>query len=138
MEHDGRGHIRMKNNLLQPAYGRLRGHQNKLRQASLTSFVPLLLFMFVITATANAQEQSGDVSAGRQLAQAECSACHDGRGNMPAGRRAPSLSAVAAMPSTTSMSLRVFLRTPHANMPNYHLSEQEIDDIVAYILSLRR
>jgi hypothetical protein len=41
------------------------------------------------------------------------------------------------MPATTSMSLHVFLLTPHANMPNYHLTPQEIDDVVAYILSLR-
>ena len=30
------------------------------------------------------------------------------------------------------------LLTPHANMPNYRLTSEEIDDIVAYILSLRR
>jgi mono/diheme cytochrome c family protein len=36
------------------------------------------------------------------------------------------------------MSLRVFLQTPHANMPNFQLSRAETDAIVAYILSLRR
>jgi mono/diheme cytochrome c family protein len=36
------------------------------------------------------------------------------------------------------MSLHAFLLTPHANMPNYRLTSEEIDDVVAYILSLRR
>ena len=42
------------------------------------------------------------------------------------------------MVSTTSMSLRVFLQSPHGNMPDYRLSREQIDDVVAYILSLRR
>jgi hypothetical protein len=36
------------------------------------------------------------------------------------------------------MSLHAFLLTPYANMPNYRLTSQEIDDVVVYILSLRR
>jgi hypothetical protein len=36
------------------------------------------------------------------------------------------------------MSLHAFLLTPHANMPNYRLTSKEIDDVVVYILSLRR
>ena len=46
--------------------------------------------------------------------------------------------AIAALPSTTSMSLRAYLRTPHANMPDYRLSREELDDIVAYLLTVRR
>jgi hypothetical protein len=53
-------------------------------------------------------------------------------------QQGPSLAAVAAMPSTTSISLHAFLMTPHANMPNYRLTAQEIDDVAAYILSLRQ
>ena len=41
------------------------------------------------------------------------------------------------MPSTTSVALKVFLKTPHATMPNIILSEAEIDALAAYILSLR-
>ncbi len=42
------------------------------------------------------------------------------------------------MPSTTSMSLRVFLQSPHGNMPDYRLTREQMDDVVAYLLSLRR
>jgi hypothetical protein len=49
---------------------------------------------------------------------------------------APPFQLVARQPSTTELALRVFLRTSHAGMPNILLSEAEIDDIVAYIVSL--
>jgi hypothetical protein len=45
--------------------------------------------------------------------------------------------AIGEQKSTTALSLRVFLQTPHAQMPDLHLSRDEIDDLAAYILSLR-
>lgn len=50
----------------------------------------------------------------------------------------PSFQSVADMTSTTALSLNVFLRSNHKNMPNIMLSEAEADDIIAYILSLKR
>jgi hypothetical protein len=41
------------------------------------------------------------------------------------------------MPSTTSMSLHAFLMTPHGQMPDFASTRAQIDDVVAYILSLR-
>lgn len=87
-----------------------------------------------------AQAQAGDAREGRALAQAWCSACHVVE---PQQRRAgndavPSFAAVARMPSTTSLSIRAFLQTPHPPMPDLKLSRTQIDDIVAYILSLRQ
>ena len=58
-----------------------------------------------------------------------------GRG--PASDAVPSFAAIAAMPSTTAMSLRVLLRTPGDRMPDLALSREETDDLVGYILSLR-
>jgi hypothetical protein len=42
------------------------------------------------------------------------------------------------MASTTAASLRVFLSTPHARMPDYNLTQREIADLSEYILSLKR
>jgi hypothetical protein len=42
------------------------------------------------------------------------------------------------MKSTTQMALQAFLQTPHSQMPDLHMSGEEIDNITAYILSLRR
>lgn len=112
--------------------------RRRIRYRALVTILALSsLLMDFATAPAIAQVPSGDVIAGRQLVQASCGTCHEERGALSAPQKGPSLKSIAAMPSTTSMSLHVFLLTPHANMPNYRLSPQEIDDVVAYILSLR-
>jgi mono/diheme cytochrome c family protein len=49
----------------------------------------------------------------------------------------PGFAAIAAMKSTTELSLQAFLQTPHDHMPDWRLSRQQIDDVVAYIMSLR-
>jgi len=40
------------------------------------------------------------------------------------------------MPSTTELTIKVFLRTSHAGMPNIMLSKEEADSLAAYILGL--
>ena len=88
--------------------------------------------------TARAAEWPGDPVAGLALARAWCANCHvlqDSESAVATG--APSFKAVAANPAVTPMSLRVFFQTPHQRMPDFHLSNSEIDDLSAYILSLR-
>lgn len=99
--------------------------------------------LLAITCTALpalAQPEPGDARAGQRLAAAWCANCHQVApgGPGPATDAAPAFQAIARMPSTTSMSLRVFLQTPHANMPDYRLTREQLDDIVAYLLTLRR
>lgn len=81
----------------------------------------------------------GDPAAGRRLAEAWCSDCHAitvyTKG---APRRGPDFAEVVQRPNTTALSLNVFLRSSHDNMPNLILKRDEADDIVAYILSLKR
>jgi hypothetical protein len=50
----------------------------------------------------------------------------------------PSFYAVANDLAATQLSLRVFLRTPHAQMPNVVLNESETAAVIDNILSLRR
>ena len=80
-------------------------------------------------------QEAGDPVAGQRFAEATCMTCH---GPNEGPKRAPAFAAIAAMPSTTALSLRVFLQSPHPSMPNLILSQTERDDLVAYILSLRR
>jgi mono/diheme cytochrome c family protein len=86
-----------------------------------------------------AAQRAGDPEAGRRLAEAWCGNCHVvGPGaSGPASDAVPTFPAVARMPSTTAMSLRVFLQTPHSRMPDLRLSNEHMDDVIAYILSLR-
>lgn len=80
-----------------------------------------------------------DPAAGRRLAEAQCSSCH-AIGPGQSGPVLPGVTpfqAVAERPATTSLSLQVLLRTPHAHMPAIVLDGQRLDDVIAYILSLR-
>ena len=81
----------------------------------------------------------GDPVAGRIFAEQECGDCHDVTregGDFPLNA-APSFRDVAALRSTTALSLRVFLRSTHREMPDLMLTRDEQDDVIAYILSLR-
>jgi cytochrome c len=87
-----------------------------------------------------AAQEIGNVATGRYLAETWCSTCHvvgpiSQRGT---SNGTPTFTAIARMKSTTPLSLRAFLQTPHSRMPDLHLSRDEIDDLTAYILSLRR
>jgi len=75
---------------------------------------------------------------GQRLAQMWCSDCHAvGAGKAAGHGAAPSFVSIADMSSTTSISLHAFLQTSHERMPNLQLTQTEIDDVVAYILSLK-
>jgi hypothetical protein len=45
---------------------------------------------------------------------------------------------IANLRSTTAISLKAFLRSNHSNMPNFIISSADTDDVIAYILSLKR
>jgi hypothetical protein len=42
------------------------------------------------------------------------------------------------MKTATPMGLRVFLQTPHGRMPDLHLMREEIANLSAYIVSLKK
>ena len=52
-------------------------------------------------------------------------------------RPAPSFPQLARLSSTTELSLKVFLSLNHENMPNLMLTRDQMDDLAAYILSLK-
>jgi mono/diheme cytochrome c family protein len=81
----------------------------------------------------------GNAAQGRQLAETWCTGCHV---VVPAQKRgastsAPSFAAIARMKSTTQNSLRAFLQSPHAPMPDLQLTNGEIEDLSTYILTQR-
>ena len=99
----------------------------------------VLTFMLPLGAL-NASAQ--DVAAGETIAKTWCAGCHEvGRGNGPktgSDAAPPSFVSVAKLSSTTAMSLSAFLSTSHSRMPDYALSRNDIANVSAYILSLRR
>jgi mono/diheme cytochrome c family protein len=97
----------------------------------------------LLAGNAGAQDVSeiGDSKSGGKLAREECRSCHDvsARPGKPSLRgRPPNFYDVANMASTTPTSLYVFLHSSHPTMPNFRLDKKESDDVIAYIMSLRR
>jgi len=95
--------------------------------------------MLLFTHSAYAQTMVGSVDQGRVLATKVCIACHlVEKGDSNASTYvATSFQDIANNPGHTELSLRVFLTTPHKDMPNLVLTVDETDSLIAYILSLR-
>ncbi len=115
-------------------------HRRRGRLTQLWRALPWLIGLLagVLPHALRAQE-IGDAAAGRHLAATWCSSCHliDRTSRSGASTGVPSFTAVARDTSVTPPVLRVFLQTPHASMPDLHLTRVEIDDLIAYIASLR-
>lgn len=96
------------------------------------SAVPLL-------GAAAAPDGPGTPAFGRQLAKEVCSECHivasdqEDEGKWPA----PNLMDRMRDPAVTEMALRSYLQTSHPIMPNIRLSQEQTDDIVAYLLTFK-
>jgi mono/diheme cytochrome c family protein len=103
------------------------------------SFCSVAITFFLWAVAAMAQGLPGDPEAGGELARDVCAVCHivsdDQLHDPDVG--APTFFEVVDHPPVTALSLRVFLRTPHATMPDLILTPDETDDIISYILTLK-
>lgn len=98
------------------------------------------LLALVLAAGPACAQPEGAMRAGRAAAQTLCAECHAterGQDRSPVGS-APPFAAIAAVPGMTQAALRVSLATSHRTMPNVMLPADQLDDVVAYILSLKR
>ena len=91
---------------------------------------------FVIT-TWTTPVAAGDVERGRETAVQWCSECHLVGEQGTAIDGAPPFASVANDPAKTTSQLTMWLNDPHGQMPKLDLTRQEIDDVIAYIQSLR-
>jgi mono/diheme cytochrome c family protein len=99
----------------------------------------IVLALAQVGSRASAQEM-GDAMKGATLAQSVCAECHavrNGETRSP-NPKAPTFTSVAATRGMSEMALRVWLQSPHPTMPNLMLGEDEKDDVIAYILTLKR
>jgi mono/diheme cytochrome c family protein len=103
-------------------------------------FARAALAAAVIALVSPAAAQSpGDAAKGARLAFGICAQCHAvGRGSARSpDPMAPRFSSVATTPGMTDMALRVWLLSAHPTMPNFVLTKDETDDLVAYIMGLK-
>ena len=78
----------------------------------------------------------GDPAVGQELALRWCTSCHvvDEQGH--GADAGPALPVLLGDGQRTADELRGWLAAPHPPMPDFDLSRQEIEDIVAYLESL--
>jgi mono/diheme cytochrome c family protein len=102
----------------------------------MTRFIAILGLTAALSAAANAQD--GNVRAGRFYAVANCSRCHDIEdGLLSPNPKSPPFGTIANTPGITGAALNKILRTPHRDMPDFILPKQDLENVIAYILSLK-
>jgi len=100
----------------------------------------LLLPLFLAVAAAPAwADNIGDPANGQAYVKRACASCHAVSPDETVSPvfEAPAFAEVANTPGMTRTALTVWLNTPHPTMPNFVLEGQDLDDVIAYILSLK-
>jgi len=74
------------------------------------------------------------------LAQQICAQCHAVAAGSPSSPNAaaPRFEDIANIPGMTATAISATLHTSHRTMPNVMLDSDQISNIVAYLLSLKR
>lgn len=103
----------------------------------------MLAVAFAPQALAQAPVEEGDPVKGRAIARMWCANCHVVEDNPARGADvAATFAAIAGRPGVTADGLRAFLSAQHSGgsqgrMPNLSLARNDVDNVVAYLLSLR-
>lgn len=113
-----------------------------MRASALIPAIPVAALAAALAAAQPAAAQEvlpGDPVAGRTFVRENCADCHDVEREWQemAAFYGPAFVDIAAAPGLTAIRLRVFLRSPHFEMPDFILTEQQLDDVISYILTLR-
>lgn len=112
---------------------------SRLMNIAIVCSMTLATTMVALAGTASAQPDSADRGAGRKLAKTQCGQCHGIDKNEPStNTAAPAFENIANIPGMTATALVVALRTSHQSMPNLIVSGRDADNIIAYLLSLKR
>lgn len=97
-----------------------------------------VFFLIRVRSAASATVEPSRVSEGHRLAEAWCENCHAVEPHvleMP--NEPPSFQAIANQHGITPLSLKVFFRTSHKDMPNLIIGPHQADALASYILSLK-
>lgn len=81
---------------------------------------------------------TGDVTRGLVYARENCGACHGvGDGDHSVNLAAPTFNQIADTPGMTRIALSAWMRSEHVLMPHYVVAPDDIDDVWAYIATLK-
>ena len=106
---------------------------------SLVILIALATFLLMRVHTAGgAKLVAHNVAEGHRLAEAWCKPCHAIEPHMAGiSNQAPSFEAIANRHGTTALSLKVFLKTVHQDMPDLVIAPDQAEALANYILSLK-
>ena len=82
-------------------------------------------------------QEAGNVEAGHAYAKKVCAECHAVERGETEILNPPSFQIVADSPGITERALAVWLRNPHPNMPDFILQQADMENVIAYIMSLK-
>ena len=93
----------------------------------------------LLAAQAAQAAEPDDIARGRTLAQSLCAQCHmgQGQGEKQGREGVPSFAAVARRPQQNIDGIVNWLRSVPPMMPNHRLTQDEMYDLAAFILSLK-
>jgi mono/diheme cytochrome c family protein len=107
-----------------------------------TTLIALAASLFVAPsafAIDNNETATGDAAYGRRLAIRWCSSCHQVTADQQRSKAgAPPFTTIAQSPGFNGDRLARLMLSPHPNMAKLALSRTAVDDIAAYILSLKK
>ena len=119
-----------------------------MRTAPVGGLLLLLSSVFLGGCQSDVARERAAASRGGTVAQAWCAECHRVSPDQPSGARAghtmppplvaPSFMTIADGPDGNRERLQRFVSGLHLPMPTFRLSHDEQQDVVAYILSLKR
>ena len=99
--------------------------------------ITLIFFALVVPALAQQQDAGPDTARGQALARRWCAACHLVQLRLT-NIDPPTFTAIANDPGKTPDYLRNFLVSPHKDMPPIQLTSPQIEDLIAYLGSLKK
>ena len=81
----------------------------------------------------------GDMDAGLKFATERCTECHDitSRNPMNTASGAPTFYVIANTSGISRTSLFFWMQSSHPKMPGLMIEPQDLDNVIAYILSLK-
>src|SRR5260370_38406743 len=101
--------------------------------------VPFATLLITVAAGLVQAQDVPERLKGATLAQQICAECHAvqaGQPRSPNGQ-APTFETVAKSPGMTAIALTAILRTSHRTMPNIVLADDDLRNVIAYIMTLK-
>jgi len=109
--------------------GSRTGHRSCMTAVLLAGMLALL--------PAQSVSAAGDAARGREIAATWCSTCHQIGPTFPEQGPGPPFEKIARGLHYSARYIKDWVTHTHTTMPNFRLSETMLDDLVAYIHSLR-